>query len=263
MTAPRAREAGPDAVTFDLWYTLAYLAPRDRARYVRARRAAWTRPLRSAGVPAVSAQAGLAMLERAAARWERSGRAPTLEEQARWLARRTGVPLDPASIAEEVGRAAVAARARLGPGALEGLRELRAAGVRLGLVSNILGEPPEATRAQLERLGLAGRFAAVVLSAEVGAAKPSPRPFRLALAELGVAPSRALHVGDLASDVVGAWRAGMSAARFVGLARFRPRPLAPTPLPRAAVPRVGSVGEVARRLGEIHRRGAARPQARA
>ncbi len=59
----------------------------------------------------------------------------------------------------------------------------------------------------LERLGLAEPFAAIVTAAEVGAAKPDPRPFQVALERLGVDAGRALHVGDDAvTDVVGAQR---------------------------------------------------------
>jgi HAD superfamily hydrolase (TIGR01493 family) len=57
----------------------------------------------------------------------------------------------------------------------------------------------------------------VVTSAEAGAPKPDPAPFRLALARLGVQPDRALHVGDSPADKEGARAAGMS---------FAPAPLA-------------------------------------
>jgi HAD superfamily hydrolase (TIGR01493 family) len=57
----------------------------------------------------------------------------------------------------------------------------------------------------------------VVTSAEAGAPKPDPAPFRLALARLGVEPDRALHVGDSPADEHGAREAGMS---------FAPAPLA-------------------------------------
>jgi len=45
--------------------------------------------------------------------------------------------------------------------------------------------------------------------------KPDPEPFRRALDDLGVAPERAVHVGDsLATDVAGAARAGLRAIRL-------------------------------------------------
>jgi FMN phosphatase YigB (HAD superfamily) len=59
-------------------------------------------------------------------------------------------------------------------------------------------------------------FAAVVTSAELGAAKPSPASFLAALDRLGVEPARALHVGDHPKDKEGAAAAGM---------HFAPAPL--------------------------------------
>jgi putative hydrolase of the HAD superfamily len=62
----------------------------------------------------------------------------------------------------------------------------------------------------LERTGLADRFDAVVVSAEIGVAKPDPEPFRRALAALGEAASGALHAGDsVDEDVAGARAAGV------------------------------------------------------
>jgi putative hydrolase of the HAD superfamily len=91
------------------------------------------------------------------------------------------------------------------PGALEALVSLRARGLELALVSNWdigLAE-------HVGRLGADGLFSTVVTSAEVGAAKPDPGAFRLALERLGVEPGRALHVGDESEDEQGALAAGM------------------------------------------------------
>jgi putative hydrolase of the HAD superfamily len=52
----------------------------------------------------------------------------------------------------------------------------------------------------------------VVTSAEVGAAKPSPRVFERALAVAGVEPGEALYAGDrLDNDIEGAAAAGVRA----------------------------------------------------
>ena len=94
-------------------------------------------------------------------------------------------------------------------GALETATALRARGLELAVVSNWdigLAE-------QLERIGAASLFTTVVTSAEAGAAKPDPGPFRLALDRLGVAAGRALHVGDEDGDEDGARVAGMRFAR--------------------------------------------------
>jgi putative hydrolase of the HAD superfamily len=64
----------------------------------------------------------------------------------------------------------------------------------------------------LARTGLAARLDAVVVSAEIGAAKPDPEPFHRALAALGAEPSDALHAGDrMDEDVAGARAAGVEA----------------------------------------------------
>jgi len=95
------------------------------------------------------------------------------------------------------------------PGALETVRRLRALGLALCVVSNWDCGLPE----HLERLGI---DLPVVTSAGAGAAKPDPRPFRVALERLQVEPARALHVGDAPEDEQGARAAGM---------RFAPAPL--------------------------------------
>jgi len=81
-------------------------------------------------------------------------------------------------------------------------------GLRLGVVSNwdvsLVGV--------LARLGLDAHLAVVVHSAGVGASKPDPRPFAVALERLAVATGDALHVGDhLREDVEGARAAGLRA----------------------------------------------------
>src|SRR5262249_41006128 len=88
------------------------------------------------------------------------------------------------------------------------LSALRAAGVRLAVVSNwdVSLVPP------LERVGIADRFEHVVHSAGVGATKPDPRVFEAALALLGLPADRVLHVGDdPVNDVQGARAAGIRA----------------------------------------------------
>lgn len=90
------------------------------------------------------------------------------------------------------------------------LEALRRRGLALGLVLNAWPDPPHLLRRQIERLGVAERVDAVVLSADVGAYKPDPRPFLAALDRLGVPPAAALFVGDsLAADVAGARNVGM------------------------------------------------------
>jgi HAD superfamily hydrolase (TIGR01509 family) len=95
---------------------------------------------------------------------------------------------------------------------LDGTREvlpLLARRFRLGIVSNYPFAP--LVSQTLERFGLRAYFDAVVVSGEVGWCKPHPRPFQEALRRLGVAPQRALFVGDdLCNDLKGAKALGLA-----------------------------------------------------
>lgn len=88
------------------------------------------------------------------------------------------------------------------------LQQLRAAGLRLGVVSNSDGRVEQA----LQSAGLRDYFDVVIDSSLVGVEKPDPRIFRVALDALGVEPAEALYVGDLYEvDVLGARAAGVDA----------------------------------------------------
>ncbi len=67
-------------------------------------------------------------------------------------------------------------------------------------------------RAVLDSLGVGHHFRAVVISGEVGVAKPDPSIFGIAAERLGVDRNRVWHVGDtLWTDVAGARGAGSTA----------------------------------------------------
>ena len=92
------------------------------------------------------------------------------------------------------------------PDTIATLRAVRERGIPIALVSNIGFDVRPIGKA----LGFAEFIDAWVLSYEVGAIKPEPEIFRHACEELGVAPTRALMVGDTAADG-GAVQAGCSA----------------------------------------------------
>jgi putative hydrolase of the HAD superfamily len=116
---------------------------------------------------------------------------------------RTALPLD------EVEAALLGAvRFRAYPEVPDALARLRASGARLAVVSNW----DVSLHDVLERTGLRALVDAVVISAELGAAKPDPAIFRAALERLGAAAADALHVGDsVEHDVAGARAAGIEA----------------------------------------------------
>lgn len=78
-------------------------------------------------------------------------------------------------------------------------------GLRLAVVSNFDSRLP----GLLHSLGLAPWLEAVVVSSAVGAAKPDPRPYQQALAQLNLAASEVWHVGDSPEDGAGAHAAGI------------------------------------------------------
>jgi putative hydrolase of the HAD superfamily len=121
-----------------------------------------------------------------------------------------GVDLEPAAFVDDF---MASIRFEAVPGAIETLECLRGRGIALAVVSNWDVGLAE----HLERIGADRLFSAVVTSAEAGAAKPDPAPFRLALEHLAVEPVRTLHIGDEGEDEQGAAAAGL---------RFAPAPLA-------------------------------------
>jgi YjjG family noncanonical pyrimidine nucleotidase len=94
----------------------------------------------------------------------------------------------------------------------ETLRALRGR-VGLALITNGL---QDVQRPRLDRSTIGGFFDVVVISEEVGAAKPDPAIFEAALARMGYpAREQVLMVGDsLTSDIAGAIRAGIDACWF-------------------------------------------------
>lgn len=100
-------------------------------------------------------------------------------------------------------------------GAPDVLRELRAAGLRIGLISNTGRTPGYALRRILESAGLSEWIDAMVFSNEHGACKPEASIFEALRQALGVACDEMVFVGDNPwVDVYGAQRFGMRAVLF-------------------------------------------------
>ncbi len=97
---------------------------------------------------------------------------------------------------------------RVPPGVHEALAALRAAGVRLGVVSNSEGQLARL----LARLELGRYFEHIVDSGVEGVCKPGGAIFERALTRLGVTPGDAMYAGDIPQvDVEGARGAGVRA----------------------------------------------------
>ena len=103
-------------------------------------------------------------------------------------------------------------------GAGETLAKLRKANFRLGLICDTGFTPGRVVRDLLEDAGLATHLETLLFSDEFGVPKPGNDIFAKALAELGVRPPEAVHVGDLRrTDIAGAHDIGMHAVRFRGV----------------------------------------------
>jgi FMN phosphatase YigB (HAD superfamily) len=70
-------------------------------------------------------------------------------------------------------------------------------------------------------------FAAVVTAEDAGFYKPDPRPYRQALAELGVAPDRCLFVAGSAYDLLGTAALGMPTYWHDRIGMARPEEVPP------------------------------------
>lgn len=78
----------------------------------------------------------------------------------------------------------------------------------LALISNF--DHPPYIRAQLEKYGWADMFESVVISGEVGVAKPDPRIFSIALDQTGLSPEEVIYLGDAVEDAEGAIAAAVT-----------------------------------------------------
>ncbi|MTK01931.1 HAD-IA family hydrolase [Micromonospora sp. CP22] len=97
------------------------------------------------------------------------------------------------------------------------VREVRAAGIRVGLGTNAT----DLLDADLTALGLTDELDVVVNSSVIGVHKPAPEYFQAACAALETPPSRVLFVDDEDRAISGARAAGLSAYRWNGPADLR------------------------------------------
>ena len=139
---------------------------------------------------------------------DRDGYAPRNELFAGTLAR-VGLPSELAETLLRDYRAGFPNACVLFPDAAATLSALRAAGLKLGLITN---GSVRMQSAKLTCLALAPAFDTILISEAEGVSKPDPEIFRRALARLRTGPEHAVFVGDHTEvDVCGARGAGMKA----------------------------------------------------
>jgi putative hydrolase of the HAD superfamily len=88
---------------------------------------------------------------------------------------------------------------------IDGVRALRRRGLRIGLLSNSVGDAAVYDRDLLEEL-----FDAWVISSEVGLRKPEPAIYELAVERLGLHPQACVYVDDLPGNLKPARALGMA-----------------------------------------------------
>lgn len=131
-----------------------------------------------------------------------------LAELALWLhARRPGLAGDALALARRM-REVLPDEIRPDPAIARALARLLARGLRLVLVSN--GGPAQRRKLAAAKLDPAS-FTAILISSEVGLAKPDPRIFALAIAKLELAAADVVMVGDSPEhDIAGAHAAALA-----------------------------------------------------
>ncbi len=147
-----------------------------------------------------------------------TGRTGGAGETLAFFARQAGVKPRPDALRRAAQRWLDANRRWLSPerSTLEALDGLRAAGYRLGLLTNC-GPAVESVWADSP---LAARFDATAFSSEVGFLKPHPETYRVACERLGIAPEDCLYVGDGGdNELTGAAAAGLHAVLIETMAK--------------------------------------------
>lgn len=107
------------------------------------------------------------------------------------------------------------------PGTAALLRELDEAGAPLFALSNW---PADTFWVARERFVVLEVFSDIVVSGEVGLAKPDPRIYTLALERFGRRPAECTFVDDRPDNVDAAATLGLEAVRFTGAADLRCHP---------------------------------------
>jgi FMN phosphatase YigB (HAD superfamily) len=210
-----------DAVTFDFWDTL--LCAPDQAATIDLRTSRVVRFLVAEGYEADPSQvlaATRVVFDTYNQRWQGNqifdaGDASSL------LANELGIEVGD-NLMVELTEAFAGTRSPtnvdLTPNVVPMLRQLRDAGLRIGIVCDVGMAPSTVLRGHLERHGIIELFDHWSFSDEVGSYKPDRRIFEHALAGLGgVDPRRVAHVGDLRrTDIAGALGMEMTAIRYRG-----------------------------------------------
>jgi HAD superfamily hydrolase (TIGR01549 family) len=100
---------------------------------------------------------------------------------------------------------------KINPESKETLERIHSIDIKIGLLSNCPSEYGKTRRLTMKEDGILQYFSKILLSGEVGYAKPEKEIFKIALNSLGRRDaSKVMHVGDfMLADVMGAQNAGL------------------------------------------------------
>lgn len=209
------RFEGIQAVTYDCWGTL--LQDKDPQGAMDIRLGALRRFLD------LQPEAGRALLEEAWAKHDEAWKQVETFGPGRMAAyclEANGIDDDESlnQLSKEFEEASLKSGVVAAEGALETIGRLRSHGLQIGLICDTGFSSGRVVRELLEEQGIAGSIDVFCFSDEVGVPKPGNEIFAKALAELGVRPPEAVHVGDLKrTDIAGAHDVGMHAVRYRGV----------------------------------------------
>jgi putative hydrolase of the HAD superfamily len=152
-----------------------------------------------------------------------------------WLniAKITGRAFDNVTIAGLIRRE-VAFWSRFDERVLEWANQLRAAGIRTGLLSNLPSPLAQSLRATP---GFLDHFDQVTFSCELGVIKPQPEIYKHAIENLRIAPAEGLFIDDRPENIAGATTVGLRVELFTTWEEFCRQDL-----PRYGLPEPPPVG---------------------
>ena len=141
----------------------------------------------------------------------------TAEEYWQDFARRRGMTIDAASV-EKLRRWDTGMWSKINPEMTEWVKDLRAAGVKTALLSNMQHDMAAHARKNFDWLA---HFDHQILSCELQLIKPDPAIFRASLERIGVRPQEALFIDDREANAEAARSVGLHAIRFASVNQLR------------------------------------------
>jgi len=215
-------------LSLDLWHTLLYLDPEAEERYMRAQIDLAVEVLSQAPLAAGPAppepdgfRGTFETVYADAVAASQEGRSVPPGAQIVQAGARTGRTPDPRRYLDGLRDLVAGTPFRRAPGAVDVISQLRDEGWATAVVSNTVGEPGEALRPVLTRMGYDPLIDAFVFSDEGPWTKPAPEIFQAALHRMGIGASRTVHVGDGWVDIEGARRARLRAGvLYTGLQHY-------------------------------------------